>query len=477
MKLFDPLPAALCVAVMAALASASTPIVTVSTPANNSQVGSQVHFVASAASSDCASGISAIRIYSAPHKAAYTVTGGNLDSSISLSPGTYNTVVQAWDNCGGVGKTPITITVSEKLPPPRFLYSTDQLSNMVYGYVVNAKTGALSATGQGPQPAHSGPSRVVSDLGGYRLYVINRDSNDLNAYFIDRRYGDIYAVPGSPFAIGEPPADLRVHPSGKFVYVTLASGGVSAFAVQSDGSLKVVPGSPFAAVGESWGLSITPSGKYLYVSDYTDGQIDAFSINQTTGVLIPVAGSPFIEEPVGQGGCLTGALEIATDSPGNFLIVPRACGGGINVYSIDNSNGSIADVPGSPFAIPYFEVPASLSVDPLGRFIFLSTEYCFSGCTPDIQTFTFNSQTGAMTFEQVQQAYGVCGQLIRADPSGSYLYGIGDAHDDCNGTQANPSIWGESYNSGNGTLAAVPGSPFPSQNGNYEFAVGLWVTQ
>ncbi len=70
-----------------------------------------VHYVASAASAQCAKGIAAMRIYTAPGVSAYTGNSNQLNTYITLSPGTYNTVVQAWDNCGGVGKTPITISV------------------------------------------------------------------------------------------------------------------------------------------------------------------------------------------------------------------------------------------------------------------------------------------------------------------------------------------------------------------------------
>ncbi|HZR58815.1 MAG TPA: hypothetical protein VFA74_18240 [Terriglobales bacterium] len=80
-------------------------------PTNNSQVTSPVHYVASAASPQCAKGIAAMRIYTAPGVSAYTVNSNQLDTNITLASGTYNTVVQAWDNCGGVGKTPITIFV------------------------------------------------------------------------------------------------------------------------------------------------------------------------------------------------------------------------------------------------------------------------------------------------------------------------------------------------------------------------------
>jgi hypothetical protein len=51
------------------------------------------------------------------------------------------------DNCGGVGKTPVTIAVSgNTLPPPKFVYSSDNAGNLVYEYLIDASTGALSAT-------------------------------------------------------------------------------------------------------------------------------------------------------------------------------------------------------------------------------------------------------------------------------------------------------------------------------------------
>ncbi len=87
------------------------PAVTVTAPLNAAQVTSPVQFSASAASPNCASGVASMRIYSAPGVSAYTTSGSSLNTSISLSPGTYNTVVQSWDNCGNVGKTFVTITV------------------------------------------------------------------------------------------------------------------------------------------------------------------------------------------------------------------------------------------------------------------------------------------------------------------------------------------------------------------------------
>jgi len=80
-------------------------------PGNAATVQSPVHFVATATTA-CSKGVSAMGIYTAPSQLAYVVNGASLDTNLALSPGTYNTVVQEWDNCGGAAKTPITITVT-----------------------------------------------------------------------------------------------------------------------------------------------------------------------------------------------------------------------------------------------------------------------------------------------------------------------------------------------------------------------------
>jgi polyvinyl alcohol dehydrogenase (cytochrome) len=88
------------------------PAVTVNAPINGAQVTSPVQFTASAASPHCPNGVASLRIYTAPGQIGYTVDASSLNVALALSPGTYNTVVQSWDNCGNVGKTFVTITVS-----------------------------------------------------------------------------------------------------------------------------------------------------------------------------------------------------------------------------------------------------------------------------------------------------------------------------------------------------------------------------
>ena len=85
--------------------------VTVSSPTNNSTVGTSVHFVATATSPSCSKGVSAVSIYTSPGKLAYVVNGTKLDTSLTLSSGIQYPVVQEWDNCGWSASVKLTITV------------------------------------------------------------------------------------------------------------------------------------------------------------------------------------------------------------------------------------------------------------------------------------------------------------------------------------------------------------------------------
>jgi hypothetical protein len=87
--------------------------VTVNSPSNGATMQSPIHYSASATTS-CSKGVGSMGIYTAPGVLIYVSNGANLNANIGLNPGTYNTVVEAWDNCGGASTAPVTITVSNQ---------------------------------------------------------------------------------------------------------------------------------------------------------------------------------------------------------------------------------------------------------------------------------------------------------------------------------------------------------------------------
>jgi 6-phosphogluconolactonase (cycloisomerase 2 family) len=473
----------LAVAFLNSAAFATTPTVTITSPANNSQTTSPINFVGSASSPDCAQGISAMRIYSAPGVEANTVAGGKLDSYINLPVGTYHTTVVAWDNCGGVGSTDVTVTTTSVTPPGGFLYTVNSnwlggenntnTLNFVEGFSIVAGKGALALTGQGPVNTNIDPLSAASDSGGYRLYVGDFDSGDVFPYFINRSNGYLTPVPGAPFAVNRSVTAVAVHPNGKLIFATrdeYASGdGVAVFELQSNGSLVQAPGSPYTTELAPQALVVDPSGKYLYVADGS-GYIDAFEINTSTSALTPVSGSPF-KLTIPSNCEFTGFPTDIIDFNGKQLYSADSSIDSISGYSI-GSAGGLTQISGSPWAdnggcqqnCPQCASnPDSLAVDGTGKFL-----YAHDGDMSEISIYSVGTN-GTLTFvKNVDQAQiGGLGP-IRTDSTGNYLYTWAG-----NGLFGYASIMGFSINHTTGDLTVLPTSPYnyplPSSTNNYGY--------
>ena len=87
--------------------------VVVRSPGNGETVTSPAHYEATAATSTCSRGVASIGVY-VDNQLIYVVDGTSLDTDVSISSGKHDTVVQAWDYCGGVTLTHVRVTVSSQ---------------------------------------------------------------------------------------------------------------------------------------------------------------------------------------------------------------------------------------------------------------------------------------------------------------------------------------------------------------------------
>src|ERR1700690_4265514 len=73
----------------------------------------------------------------------------------------------------------------------------------LYGYSVNASTGALTPIPGSPFAAGLGAlQRITVSPSGKFLYVTNYGSSDISGYKVNGSTGKLTPVPGSPFAAG-----------------------------------------------------------------------------------------------------------------------------------------------------------------------------------------------------------------------------------------------------------------------------------
>jgi 6-phosphogluconolactonase (cycloisomerase 2 family) len=454
------------------------PVVNVTAPTTNSVTSSPVHFTAFANSPSCAAGIAAMRIYTAPGVAAYTANANVISVDLNLAAGSYATVVQTWDKCGGVGKTPVNFTVSSvQVKAAKFLYVAEAQPAGVFGFVINPDTGTVSPNGQSLVATASTAGSVASDPGGYRLYVGELAGN-VSAYFIDRRNGYLHPVPKSPVNTGNTISGIVVHPSGRWVFASHLNGGVSVLHVEDDGSLVKASGSPFPTVAGTNALTLDQSGRHLFVAEgvanasnvgqLIPSYIEAFGVDTLTGALTPLANSPYLMNPV-SSACSVVPEDIVTVQ-GRYLYTANAYESAVSGYFIDPASGILTEMGGSPFLplcadnndVNNLNRPAAITVDPTGRFLYGANA---SAVTENVGFYgiTGSGLVGTLAFLNNTAAGTNCGFTLKADPSGKFVYGIGNTVANCGGAPV-VAAYAIDQSTGNITPIAMPpqilGAPF-----------------
>lgn len=143
--------------------------VTVTSPADNSTVGTSVKFVATASASSCSKGVASMGIYPEPYELSYVVSGASLNTTLNLNPGTYNAVVQEWDQCGGSSTSTVKITVTSSGTTGVFVTSPANKSTVSSptNFVATATTSC--SLGVASMGIYTAPSKLAYVVNGASL--------------------------------------------------------------------------------------------------------------------------------------------------------------------------------------------------------------------------------------------------------------------------------------------------------------------
>jgi 6-phosphogluconolactonase (cycloisomerase 2 family) len=348
---------------------------------------------------------------------------------------------------------------------------TPATTSVVAGLAKNAQTGALSAIHGSPFPERLEGGQLAIDGQGKFLFVLNPSSNNVSMFQIDQNTGALTEVPNSPFAEGPSinpnvapsyPTCLAGEKSGLYLYAgyrfgsVSPNGAVNLFQIDS-ANLRLIPNpaSPSIDVAsDPIGMFADPKGLHLYVGlgpNFTSGAQDnttnVYSIDPATGTLNLVGsagggtetGRSIAIDPQGrfffngwglvQGfinsgvispvdGTSNGTLSIIlgannfpsamlVDGSGKFLYVEQQ--GGVFVYSIDQTTGALALIPGGPLALNFSTGTAV--ADSMGPFIYAVTSNAVEGFQVDPAT---GSLTRIATASSGGQAVTISGQPVQA---------------------------------------------------------------
>jgi 6-phosphogluconolactonase (cycloisomerase 2 family) len=203
------------------------------------------------------------------------------------------------------------------------------------------------------------------DPSGRFLYVtlLNDSNGSIFAYTINSANGALSPVPGSPFATvaNGQPQFLAVHPSGKFLYAGLdGPSAVAAFAIRANGALAPVAGSPFPTGNFPLGLAVDRAGRFLYTADTGAGTISAFAVDQNSGALSALSGSPF-SAGTNSAGLARSPYAMVTDTTSKFLYVSDGSNSAMLTFNISAtgalSGPSVTTSGGDPLYLTLVSVP------------------------------------------------------------------------------------------------------------------------
>jgi 6-phosphogluconolactonase (cycloisomerase 2 family) len=237
------------------------------------------------------------------------------------------------------------------------------------------------------------PSSVGNDMvivNKKFLYLPQSDSLSIQAFTIDHTAGALTPITGSPFATASADS-ITSDPAGRFLFLgNFTTGQVSVFQINpTSGALVPAPGSPFSVFNLDFAevLAVDGSGKFLYVGqDLPALPIHAFSIDQNTGALSPIVGSPFS----------LGVAGVRTDFKGKFAVGITGNTGDnhLYVFSID-ATGALTPVANSPFAT-VTSTPLNLEIHPSSQFVYsfgVDSNNNFAA----VEGFAIDPSTGALT--------------------------------------------------------------------------------
>jgi 6-phosphogluconolactonase (cycloisomerase 2 family) len=277
---------------------------------------------------------------------------------------------------------------------------------------------------------------IVAAPAGNFLYVLGRQPDQISTFAIDPNQGGLTPV-NAPVATGVGPGNMVMSPNGAFLFlydVQTSTQNVQTFTVDS-ASGTLTPASTVQLPNMDCTATLCPGGgdfairsdgKYLYVLTF-DGvknttSITPYAIDAATGAL--TTGGTAITFPTNAAG-----TTLSIDPLGRFLYVAKAVSpdgtpdgtsqsATVVSYILDPATGALS--PGSSTVVA--NGASSLAPDPTGKYLYV----LYSGCCAfysNVLALTVDPSSGALS--QVGAAVPLVGswpQGATCDPSGAFLF-------------------------------------------------------
>jgi 6-phosphogluconolactonase len=224
------------------------------------------------------------------------------------------------------------------------------------------------------------------------------DSKGIYRFSFDPKTGE--ASEAAVAAETANPTFLAVHPSGKLLYAAgeignfegKKAGGVSAFAVQPDGSLKLLNAQSSGGPGPCH-LVVDKEGKAVLVANYGGGSCEALPIQPDGSLAAPSSFHQHVGTSVDKGRQeAPHAHSINLDAAGRFAFCADLGLDKILVYRFDAAKGTLTPHDPPHAAVPPGSGPRHFAFRPDGKFAYVCGEM-----TSTVIGYSYDAEKGVLS--------------------------------------------------------------------------------
>lgn len=187
----------------------------------------------------------------------------------------------------------------------KFGYVADLGTDMVMIYAVGGMGEVTAAKPASFKlPAGAGPRHLQLNADNSIVYVCGELDSTINVVQMNAAAGQyevvqsVSTLPGGKPVAGNSTAEVRIHPNGKFVYVSnRGHNSIAAFAIEDGGKVKPI-GHATEGIKVPRNFNIDPSGQWMIVANQDGESLKVFKINATTGIPEPTPTVVKVGKPV-----------------------------------------------------------------------------------------------------------------------------------------------------------------------------------
>jgi len=191
-------------------------------------------------------------------------------------------------------------------PAANHVFGVDLGADKVNAWTLDLGTGVLTPNTVpfAPVASGSGPRHMAFHQSRPLAYVLDELASSITAFAYDATRGalvwlqTISTLPPD-FSGANTTAEIRIHPSGQFLYNTnRGHNSVTMYRINATtGKLSVIG---WVSSRGEWprGMNIDPSGTFLYAANQNTDTIGVFRIDQATGSLTPTGADVHTPTPV-----------------------------------------------------------------------------------------------------------------------------------------------------------------------------------